>query len=257
VKAKRRWRLLPLLILVPLVVGVLSALMFSALAAARERAKRTKCNRNLHCLLYVCHLYGGDHDERFPPDLSVLFPRDYVTDGELFLCPSAAKATELFARDAGHPDPMGAPLGLHPEHTDYVYVSGLMASDPPDYVLAFDDEWNHEGEGLHLVYMGGQRDWVRDIGELHGKLAKQKGELAAKGREMKLIRPKWSSWPDPSASDDPRAGPGIGRRATSFLAGAVIALIVALLIVVFEGAQPSQSGEAAPEDTGPEGPPKE
>ncbi len=33
-------------------------------------------------------------------------------------------------------------------HIDYVYVSGLRATDDPAYVLAFDDEWNHDGDAV-------------------------------------------------------------------------------------------------------------
>jgi hypothetical protein len=252
-------RSLPLLIIIPLLVGVLSGLFLSALAAARERARRTKCTSNLSSFLYACHLYTGDNDELFPPDCDVLFG-DYVADGELFLCPSASKATELLLSDfrrPGSPGSSDASGSIHAEHTDYVYVSGLTASDPPDYVVAFDDEWNHEGKGVCFVYIGGQRSWTPDIESIHEQLAKQKREVAARGREMKLVRPKWSSWPDPSASDDPRAGPRMGRSGTSLLAGAVAALIVALLIVVLDRAQPSRPGKTTPKDTGPEGPPKE
>ncbi len=257
----KRWkRSLPLLVIIPLLVGVLAGFFFSALATARERARRTKCTANLKSFLYACHLYGGDNEKLFPPDVDALCRGDYITDGELFLCPSTSKATELLMYDFRRPhsrDASGAPGSLHPEHTDYVYVSGLTAADPPDYVIAFDDEWNHRGEGASFTTIGSGWRWTSDIEWIHERLAKQKRELAAQGREMKLIRPKWSSWPDASASDDPRAGPGIGRRMGSLLAGAGVALIVALLIAVLDRAQPPNPGEATSEDAGPEGPPRE
>ncbi|MHC4250114.1 MAG: hypothetical protein ACYS9X_13380, partial [Planctomycetota bacterium] len=119
----------------------------------------------------------------------------------------------------------------------------------------FEDEWNHGGYGVHAHTIGGRRIWTRDIEALHEQLAKQKREVAARGREMKLIRPAWSSWPDPSASADPRAGPGMARTWSSLLAGAVVALIVGLPVAVAAVARRTSTGEASPEGTGPDGPP--
>ncbi|MHC4253419.1 MAG: hypothetical protein ACYS9X_30245, partial [Planctomycetota bacterium] len=146
--SKRRARSLPLLVIVPLVVGVLSAVLYSALAAARERARRANCSSNLSALCYTCQLYSGDYELSFPPDFDALF-EDYLTDGGIFLCPSASKATEMFMTDFRRPGAPGTSGSIHPEHADYVYVSGLIAADPPEYVLLFEDEWNHGGYGVH------------------------------------------------------------------------------------------------------------
>jgi hypothetical protein len=241
---------------ISVVVGVLAGFLYSALAAARERARCASRISTQKSLLYACQLYSGDNEERFPSDFEVLFS-DYVTDGGIFLCWSAGKATELLMTDFRRPGSPGASGTVHPEHTDYVYVSGLTAADPPDHVLMFDDEWNHAGDGVHVAFIGGLVQRMR-AEELHRLLAKQKREVAARGREMKLIRPQWSSWPDPSASADPRAGPGMGRTWSSLLAGAVVAsivaLIVALLLGSLTGARRPSAAESAPGDSSPGAP---
>ena len=223
--AKKRRLVLPSLI----VILVVSWLVVEALAAGRERVRRMACISMLkNAFGYVGRLYSSDFGGVYPPSIGVLF-KEYVTDGRVWLCPIAGKATEITIAKY-------TPGMAFDVYTDYVYVSGLIADDPPEYILAFDDEWNHDGDGVHVVRLGFQVTWMHDIEELHGQLTKQKKELAAKGREMKLLRPAWSSWPDPSASSHPLAGPRgwyyrRGRRTAIF--GALVAAVVALWLIVW------------------------
>jgi len=117
-------------------------------------------------------------------------------------------------------------------HMDYVYVSGLTVDDPGDYVVAFDDEWNHNGDGVNVFYMGCKIEWTHDIKALHEQLAKQEKELAAQGRKMKLVRPAWSSWPDPPAGGHPLWGPRPWYRKRSVRAVAVGAFAAAAVVLV-------------------------
>jgi len=221
--AKNRRLVLPSLSVVLLVLWVL----FEAAVAARERARRRVCRATVgNCLIYACVLYSGDNDERFPPSLGYLF-KDYMSDGRLYLCPSAGKATEMTMDKY-------TPGMSFDRHTDFVYVSGLRADDPPDYVLIFEDEWNHDGDGVQVVFISGHRPWW-DLKTLHRQLDKQEKELAAKGREMRLLRPQWSSWPDPSASEHPLAGPQAWyyrRGGRAAIVGAVAAAMVTLWLVM-------------------------
>ncbi|MHC4505900.1 MAG: formylglycine-generating enzyme family protein, partial [Planctomycetota bacterium] len=206
VNAKRRRRLRPLLI--PVVILVVLGIAYAALDRARERYRRRWCRGCLNnCINYACHLFAQDHGGHYPPTLGVLYP-DFASDGKVFLCPSAGRATALeddphFSRDGrGNYTP-----ALSDGHTDYVYVSGLKASDPGHYVLAFDDEWNHDGDGVHVLCVAlrapRDSDWWPDIKALHEQLARQEKELAAQGRKMKVLRPAWSSWPDPPGEARP------------------------------------------------------
>ena len=238
VNAKRRPPLRPLLFVIPVVVGALSGLTCDALVMARERARRSRCHSQLNNgIAYACYLYATDYAGAFPPDLSVLYPA-YVPDGQVFLCPSAGKATPVeddphFSHDKASRDLDYRRAVFGDTHMDYVYVSGLTVDDPGDYVVAFDDEWNHNGKGVHVFCVGSGgpsgRNWSPDIKGLHRQLAEQEKELAAKGRKMKLLRPAWSSWPDPPP--DPR--PWYARRGgRAVLVGAITALVVALPLII-------------------------
>jgi hypothetical protein len=233
--------LLPLLIVIFIVVGVTSGLRCSHLAAARERDRRKLCHGCLNnAINYACHLYASDFEGAFPSTLGDLYP-DHISDGAVFLCRSAGKAIPVEdnpriyrdgVRDYQHrqytPDMFGD------THSDYVYVSGLRPSDPGDYILAFEDEWNHDGEGVHVLLVGGgapkDSDWWPDIKALHEQLAKQEKELAAKGRKMKLLRPAWSTWPEPPAE---LSGHRLRLRDRIAVAvGMMVAIVVALALVV-------------------------
>ena len=167
-------------------VAVLVALAigYVGVVNARERTRRRICCSNLRSLIYGVVLYAGDNQERLPPDFSA-FIGSYVSSRGLFLCPSEGKATAL-DRDQFKP---GDTLD---GHTDYVYVSGLMENDPPNYITFFDDEWNHAGDGVCVARVGGQAEWLSDFKALYDQLALQEKELAAQGRKMTIIRPPWS-----------------------------------------------------------------
>jgi len=256
VNAKRRRRLRLLLFVIPVVIGVTWGLTCDVMVTGRERHRRRLCRSNLRNILgYAFHLYAGDFEGAFPPTLGHLYP-GCVSDGKAFLCRSAGKATrledefrfiedqdsdgerEIYSLDRGGVvdrevigpnEPFYTPAKFGDTHTDYVYVSGLRADDPPGYVLAFDDEWNHDGAGVHVLFVSSNGEWTHDIKALHEQLAKQEKELAAKGRKMKLLRPAWSSWPDPPP--DPR--PWYARRGgRAVLVGAIAALVVALPLII-------------------------
>jgi hypothetical protein len=179
------------------------------------------------------HLHSSNHGEAFPPTLGHLYLA-YIFDGKVFLCPSAGKATPLevdpcFSDSGRFSRGKYAPAMFGDTHTDYVYVSGLKAADPGHYVLAFDDEWNHDGDGINVLTIGVRIPWVRDIKAVHRQLAKQEKELAAQGRKMKLVRPAWSSWPDPPAGWRPwYMRPSTWARS---IASSVLTVLVLMLIV--------------------------
>jgi len=189
--------------------------------AGRERARRANCTSILKQIVYACDLYAKDNAGAFPPDFAYLFG-DYISDSQLFVCPTVASEGHAPKRGGGR---------FVPENVCYCYVSGLRASDDKEYVLAFDEEWNHRGEGIIVAHVGGQVSWTCDIDAFHARLDEQRAALAAEGRTMKVIRPTWSRWPErPAYLVRPwheRPGPlaGIAALALVILGGAV-ALIV-------------------------------
>ncbi|MHC5054757.1 MAG: hypothetical protein ACYTKD_08570 [Planctomycetota bacterium] len=145
------------------------------------------CTTNLKQILFACQLYGKDNADVFPPSVGVLFP-GYIPDSDIYVCPTAA--------ERGHV-PNTNHEAFVPDAVCYCYVAGMRATDAEDLVLAFDEEWNHRREGIVVARIGGRVEWVRDIKAFHLALEKQRTALAAEGREMHIIRPTWSRWPDP------------------------------------------------------------
>ena len=64
---KRAFTLLELLVVIA-IIGILAALLFPALAAAKNRAKRTVCLNNLKQISFGIHVYTDDHENTLPLD---------------------------------------------------------------------------------------------------------------------------------------------------------------------------------------------
>lgn len=149
------------------------------------RALRTACTSNLKQIGYALHLYWADHGEAFPENLPVLFEKDYLKDRKVFICPTAREHVARFTPGETFTE----------EHMSYCYVSGVRADDEPWFIASFDVESNHEGDGVNLLFVGGNVQWRGDFDWLHDQLARQKREMEAQGRKMKIIRPGWSEPP--------------------------------------------------------------
>ncbi len=65
--SRRGFTIIELLVVVA-VIGVLTALLLPALAAAREKARASSCLSNLHQIGIAVQLYAQDADEKTPPD---------------------------------------------------------------------------------------------------------------------------------------------------------------------------------------------
>lgn len=249
VQVRRGLRLAAIIIAVLFGAMVLGLIDFGGAAAAREGARRARCSSNLKQIGYGCHLYSSDHAEKFPPGLGDLYP-DFISDGKVFICPTACRATAV-EDDPGFSRHGYRPAVFGDTHADYVYVSGLRASDPKDYVLAFDEEWNHPDKlelgrrykrGVNVLYVGANVEWTHDIDALHERLAKQEKELAAKGRKMKLLRPAWSRYPaEPDPSSAPKRRGSLPLYPVTVIAVAALAVAVAIGLYI-RGRRASVSG---------------
>jgi len=130
--------------------------------------------------------YADEHDKAFPPDLQTLYSR-YVTDTEFYVCPSSG---EKKAKDVAPTDyATGKVADIPAMNMSYCYIVGLKSTDPPEYILAFDEETNHRGDGINVLYIGQNVIWRTDIKAVHKQLEEQEQELKAQGREMRIIRP--------------------------------------------------------------------
>jgi len=213
----------PTIALVAAVAAILTIyLCLPLLATPHERPCRSKCMSNLKQISHACELYSKDNAGAFPPDLATLLP-GYVDDSRLFVCP-------MLRHDGHVMSPK--PDTFIPEAVCYAYVSGMRATDNRDFVLAFEEEWNHRQTGACVLHVERLKVACRsNTDTLHDELQKQRAALAAEGRSMKVIRPTWSRWPD--APDYP-VRPWHERPATTaligFVATAVAGGTVALMI---------------------------
>lgn len=141
------------LLFVPL---ILLSILLPALSRARELAKRTVCVSNLHGIGQSLQIYANDNDGWFPPDLQTLVAEG-LTAPKGLICPSSGTAR-------------GAP--------DFLYVPGLTDAATPNWIVAFDDAANHNGEGSVVLRVDGSATFLRKP-QLSAELQRVRDEIDA------------------------------------------------------------------------------
>ena len=155
---EQRSSLIPLLALVA-ILAVLAGMCPFDFGCSRERARRSKCQANLHQIGLACSMYVADNKGRFPMTLSSI-STNYAANPKLFLCPSSGNLP-------------GAPEAVD-QWSDYILVPDLTTNDPPDTILAYERLRNHK-EGGNVLSLDGAVDWRS--AEEYGKLKTKTGKL--------------------------------------------------------------------------------
>jgi len=190
---RRRRHTLSGVVITVLIVGLVAGLLLFALAAARERARRTRCASNLKSMGYGIHLYSSDFNEAFPSygvaastpleaavtdpaisnpmaSLGMLYP-DFISDGQVFWCPSTAivkavetdlTTAELSRLRAGARE---FDTLFTSKHSDYAYDPGHTAAHNASVAVMADagspgrNSLNHRGDGQNVLFIGSNVDW--------------------------------------------------------------------------------------------------
>ena len=135
------------LMVVIAIIGILMAMLLSALSRAQEAGRRAACVSNLRQLAIALKAFSSENKERFPDDFSELFP-DYLTEMELLVCPST-----------GNDPPTHSEMEAN---GDYVYHAGLTEIDVA--VIMEDKDFNHGPDGKHVLHTSGRVTWQSSKG---------------------------------------------------------------------------------------------
>lgn len=128
---------------VVLLLGVLAAILLPALGRARESARRSSCANNLKQAGLLCKMFASESKNGlYPPlspipgnwimDVNRLYP-EYVTDLNIFICPTSPFATrDTFRLHGTLQHPASEAGELHPDCVSclfYTYTGYSLMSD--------------------------------------------------------------------------------------------------------------------------------
>lgn len=106
------------------------------LGRARERAKRISCTSNLKQIYMALGQYEEDNEGFLPPELKTLQESGYLTDLEIYHCPSR--------------------LRPNAEFSDYLYFGKDRKLKAPPFLLVRDRDKNHPGVYWNNLFSDGQ-----------------------------------------------------------------------------------------------------
>ncbi len=202
------------LLTVVFIMGVLIAILLPALAAARERGRRTVCQNNVRQFILGLHAYAGDSENRLPSGLS-----DRGADEHTPIL--SRKTYGLMVGILGSNNPLMCPWLREP-----INVPGGWYYDRYGYVLGYNYLGGHQGTPWPLVGMANAR-WTSPqsivghpdqpvVTELNAWSAGEKRTFAPHGPRGAILR-----YGDIDAGGIPSAAIGAAGGSIGLLGGSV------------------------------------
>ena len=182
-RRKQGFTLLELLV----VIGILAGLLLPVLSSARDHARRAECMNNLKQFGLALNMYAQDYSEGFPQTkaggyctaesipanapndglngLYLLYSQGYVTDANLYACPTGAPIVEPTDEAAGITVDT---VGCTSNNTSYAYdprhgtthpTQTAVMADKPDAADPKANSPNHHSKGQNVLYMDGHVYW--------------------------------------------------------------------------------------------------
>jgi len=161
----RSFTLIELLVVIA-IIGILAGMLLPAIAAARERGRRAKCQGNLHGIGLAAKMYSMDYNESLPS--SAIAMAKYNDNPKVYLCPSdSVRKTPAGGMASNSVPPFDK------DHCSYNIVVGMTEASSNTFMYACDKNgtnditWgangfggNHNKEGGMVLFPDGSVQWV-------------------------------------------------------------------------------------------------